>query len=132
MRTEMRVGTPVLVSGGIARLSLAPRSATAAVAEGNMATASSVVARNSETERPGSSLSINSTSELGDFVRDGAAISTAISVKVGTRRGGKKLKASKRGLMGTKVSLLAGGTNRLLLPSRCVLAFLPRFDSAPD
>ena len=74
--------------------------------------------------RPSSSASISSVSQLGDFVRDGAAISTAMSVKVGTRRGGKKLKASKRGLMGTKVSLLAGGTNKQLLPSRCVLSFL--------
>jgi hypothetical protein len=62
---------------------------------------------------------IASHEELQKYVLGAATKSTAITAKVGSRRGGKKMKVERRELMGTKVSLLSGDTGRALVPPRC-------------
>ena len=63
---------------------------------------------------------ITSHVELQNYVLSAAEKSTAIVTKVGSRRGGKKLHANRRELMGKNVTLLSGDPGRALVQPRCV------------
>ena len=66
----------------------------------------------------GAGAAIESHVELQQFIFEAAEKSTAIVVKEGKKRGGRKHNARQRELMTRKVSMLSGDSGKALLPSR--------------
>ena len=70
-------------------------------------------------QTPNDAGAIKSLEELEAHIRESAHQTTALVMKTGARRGGRKMKAERRELMGMKLSVLSGENGRAVLPVRC-------------
>ena len=78
------------------------------------------LARSEGMQTPNDSGAITSLEELEAHIHQSAHQTTALVMKTGARRGGRKMKAERRELMGMKLSVLSGENGRAVLPVRCV------------